>query len=495
MTRFLPLVILVCALAGAATAAASSSLTFTDLGTIQNPDGTYSVSTNGMAINAAGQAAGYARVSQGGVNPGENNAFSYSAGTISDLNLGGLDGAASPAGQAFGINDSGTIVGHATTSAGYRAFVTSGGSMIDLDTYDTTLGQSIAYGVNSSGAVVGTGYYVNSQWHALTYQYSGAYDSATGVYSGGNWSYTDVNTLLCTAAGSGSGGCSEALAVNNAGTTTGFATALSGMGIAWNSRPQAFVLNSAGAVTILPSPSGMDSAEGHAINAKGDVAGWTLSSTNGLDFPYLAVNGPGGYTAIDLAVPAGYGDTYLYGLNDYDMAVGSAAGGPGGAFLWTTGVVPFYDLSPSGITDLNALAQNAGLLPSGWSLATVRGINDAGQIVGTAADSAGTPHAFILSLPQALPGDANLDGRVDINDLTAVLSNYNQSVGMNWGTGDFTGSGTVDINDLTIVLAHYGQTAGTAIGGSFSAVPEPGALVLSLAGLVGLLTYAWRKRR
>ena len=53
-----------------------------------------------------------------------------------------------------------------------------------------------------------------------------------------------------------------------------------------------------------------------------------------------------------------------------------------------------------------------------------------------------------------MPGDANVDGKVDINDLTIVLANYNQT-GMTWAQGEFTGDGTVDINDLTIVLANY----------------------------------------
>ena len=55
-----------------------------------------------------------------------------------------------------------------------------------------------------------------------------------------------------------------------------------------------------------------------------------------------------------------------------------------------------------------------------------------------------------------LPGDANHDGKVDINDLTIVLAHYGQT-GTTWSQGEFTGDGTVDINDLTIVLAHYGR--------------------------------------
>ena len=71
-----------------------------------------------------------------------------------------------------------------------------------------------------------------------------------------------------------------------------------------------------------------------------------------------------------------------------------------------------------------------------------------------------------------LPGDANGDGKVDINDLTVVLAHYGQT-GMAWAQGEFTGDGTVDINDLTIVLAHYGQSFGSSSAGGLSAVPEP----------------------
>ena len=275
---------------------------------------------------------------------------------------------------------------------------------------------------------------------------------------------------------------------------TGFATATAGDGIAWNSRPQAFVLNSAGAVTILPAPAGMDSTQGNAINTKGDVAGTTWSSSNSGSYsPMLAVNSGGGYTVTNLGVPAGnYGNCYGYGLNDYDMVTGVAWNNTTGAYegyLWTTGVVPFYGLSVAA-NDLNTLA---AALPSGWSITSVRGVNDAGQIVGSAEDASTQYHSIMLSLPQAVPGDANLDGKVDINDLTIVLAHYNRRLSMNWGTGDFTGSGKVDINDLTIVLAHYNQTAGTAA--SFSAVPEPGSLLLLVLAASGWVACAWRRRR
>ena len=65
-----------------------------------------------------------------------------------------------------------------------------------------------------------------------------------------------------------------------------------------------------------------------------------------------------------------------------------------------------------------------------------------------------------MILKATLPGDANLDGKVDINDLTIVLASYNQTR-MSWNTGDFNNDGKVDINDLTIVLTHYNQSYGS----------------------------------
>jgi hypothetical protein len=91
-----------------------------------------------------------------------------------------------------------------------------------------------------------------------------------------------------------------------------------------------------------------------------------------------------------------------------------------------------------------------------------------------------------------LPGDANQDGRVDINDLTIVLTNYGKSSGMSWTTGDFNGDGRVDINDLTIVLTNYGQTA--AASGSLAAVPEPSAAALAAATAASLIAFGWRRR-
>ena len=73
--------------------------------------------------------------------------------------------------------------------------------------------------------------------------------------------------------------------------------------------------------------------------------------------------------------------------------------------------------------------------------------------------------------PALMPGDANGDGKVDINDLTIVLSDFGRT-GCTWSQGSMDGdpTGTVDINDLSIVLSHFGTTSG-AVG--ITAAPSP----------------------
>jgi hypothetical protein len=132
--------------------------------------------------------------------------------------------------------------------------------------------------------------------------------------------------------------------------------------------------------------------------------------------------------------------------------------------------------------------------PAGVTFNFAAGLNDAGQIlVWSGVDPIDFAVGTSYLLTPALPGDADLDGKVDINDLTVVLSHFGRT-GATWSTGDFTGDGTVDVNDLTIVLSHFGQTAGAAAA-AMAAVPEPGAVMLLAAALIGLLATQLSTRR
>ena len=73
-----------------------------------------------------------------------------------------------------------------------------------------------------------------------------------------------------------------------------------------------------------------------------------------------------------------------------------------------------------------------------------------------------------------------------------MLANYDKTTGMWWATGDVTGDGRVDINDLSLVLTNYDKSLVGAAAAGAAAVPEPSCIAL-LAGAVVLLVVArWR---
>ena len=94
----------------------------------------------------------------------------------------------------------------------------------------------------------------------------------------------------------------------------------------------------------------------------------------------------------------------------------------------------------------------------------------------------------------AARGDANMDGIVNIVDLSTLSDNW-QGTG-EWSDGDFNGDGIVNILDLSDLSANWGYgeaTAPMSLGSSRStgAVPEPATLVLS--GAVALLLLLRRR--
>jgi hypothetical protein len=102
---------------------------------------------------------------------------------------------------------------------------------------------------------------------------------------------------------------------------------------------------------------------------------------------------------------------------------------------------------------------------------------------------------------KAGPGDADLDGQTNFNDLVALAQNYNQP-NKTWFQGDFTYDTFVDFNDLVALAQNYnlpvpapsgfGEAFNADVARAFAAVPEPGTSVL-LAGFVA--GVAFRRRR
>ncbi len=83
----------------------------------------------------------------------------------------------------------------------------------------------------------------------------------------------------------------------------------------------------------------------------------------------------------------------------------------------------------------------------------------------------------IDALEVLVPGDATLDGRVDVSDL-GVLAGHWGGPGR-WQTGDFSGDGLVNVSDLGILAGAWSTSS--------KSVPEPTSLILLAAGGLALL--------
>ncbi|MGH9666312.1 MAG: hypothetical protein ACRD9L_17935, partial [Bryobacteraceae bacterium] len=113
-----------------------------------------------MALNDAGQVAGSSSLASGAT-----HAFLYTDGAMRDL--GSLGGSS----YAYGLNSSGEVVGYSSLSGGgdSHAFAVINGVLFDLNNLlapgsDWLL--TAAYGVNESGQIVGTGWH-DGQLHAF----------------------------------------------------------------------------------------------------------------------------------------------------------------------------------------------------------------------------------------------------------------------------------------------------------------------------------------
>lgn len=67
------------------------------------------------------------------------------------------------------------------------------------------------------------------------------------------------------------------------------------------------------------------------------------------------------------------------------------------------------------------------------------------------------PISLIVEVPPC-PGDLDLDGDVDITDLTQLLSHFGMVVGATPADGDLDGDADVDITDLATLLSNFGVT-------------------------------------
>ena len=177
-----------------------------DIGTLE---GDYS---SAHGINNTGEVVGWSITRSNSSDFLYSRAFSYSNGSMK--NLGAL---ADDYSSANGINSIGDVVGRSVINGGSRAFLYSNGTMKDLGILGggrTGSNKSEAYGINDSGQVVGYSHFRVSR---------DLFDFHAFLYSNG--SMWDLNNLIDPASG---WEITQARAINNVGQIVGYGQNQSG---------------------------------------------------------------------------------------------------------------------------------------------------------------------------------------------------------------------------------------------------------------------------
>jgi hypothetical protein len=117
------------------------------------------------------------------------------------------------------------------------------------------------------------------------------------------------------------------------------------------------------------------------------------------------------------------------------------------------------------------------------------------QFHGVAMNSSTDNYALIQF---TYAGDFNLDGKIDGNDLSIVEASIaSPPAAKDWRHGDANYDGVIDSRDwdiLNLQLSVQSQQ-GTFPTLDIGTVPEPSTLALLGMGAIGLLSWAWRKRK
>jgi len=216
--------------------------------------------------------------------------------------------------------------------------------------------------------------------------------------------------------------------------------------------------------TYFPIPPGGGYYTAADVNGDQDVVGRVGSH------PGYHYSGAGNHTPIN--VPGATG-TYPGGVNNLDSVVGTYAPGQG-SFLYDGGT--YYDVAITA-----------------FERTSVRGINDAGDMVGRASDAAGNIFngiGFLYSggtfYKIAIPG-ALATGATEIDNLGRIVG---------WYTDALT---SLDLHGFIGFPGVPGQGIELpVIQGTIeeipSAVPEPGAASILLLGLAGLASLKRRRQ-
>lgn len=232
-----------------------------------------------------------------------------------------------------------------------------------------------------------------------------------------------------------------------------------------------------------------------AINLTGSLG---LSSTQHLNALNIAAGG--------LSTQTGAGNQNVLRVRSYSLAGPAAAPTASINLVDETMMIDYAGATPAATVRAHLQAGYNGNLWTGPGIrSTAAAGNPATRALGY-AETSDLSSSFPLNfagelldstaivIRYTLPGDANLDRKVNTLDFNLLAGNFNLASGNRWYRGDFNYNGTVTSTDFNILVANYGSimpAAGDLPEGALplslgSVVPEPGvmsAAVMSLAML------------
>jgi probable HAF family extracellular repeat protein len=383
------------------------------------------------------------------------------AGTLTELPI---LASSNSGGKALGINDAGEIVGSSDSvvqpnliSRAVLWSPTPGGpnthEIHDLGNPVESEASYRAVAINSSGQVVG-----NKITPGILF------NGWAGVSSSFVWTPQTANGSVGSLRGVPSGPSpytgNAAYDINDSAQTSG---SVFKIGISFGSKSRADVWSTASPSSVPPTDLGFPpgdwvNAFGLSVNKRGQVVGY-LEDTIGAEHGFLwTPDTPNGTTGVMRALD---GMTAAIDINDAGQVVGYG-GVQAHAILWS---------DSSGAVDLNSLVPS---LP-GRTITRARAINNKGQIL---ADAWNFDIETVMLTP--LVGDYDHDGVVDAADYTVWRDTLYSTTDL---AADGNGNGTVDYGDYEVWKSNFGNQLSSGTGAS-SAIPEPTALSLLLAGIL-----------
>jgi formylglycine-generating enzyme required for sulfatase activity len=145
--------------------------------------------------------------------------------------------------------------------------------------------------------------------------------------------------------------------------------------------------------------------------------------------------------------------------------------------------VRVYDTDNNLLEEMTSVAAD----PAGTNFVGI--VATAGELIGRIniyAPVAGPEGADNIALFAAgIPGDYNIDGKVDAADYTVWRDTLGTNVARGSGA-DGNGNGNVGPEDFTVWREHFGTSAGSGSSAS-QAVPEPASISMLIAGVAMLL--------